>query len=336
VKPELFTLEDVRFRYGERTVLNVPNFTFHDGKIYALVGPNGAGKTTMLYLLNLLVTPSSGRILYRGIDVYGSGADLVLLRRQMSMLVQSPVMFSGTVFRNVAYGLKVRGIHVKDRVQKVDEALRLVDMRKFADRKARNLSVGEMQRIALARALAVEPRVLFLDEPAAHMDLPAQERLERLLKRINRELGTSVIFSTHSLNQADRLADEVVSIFEGSSVAATPENLYKGRLEREDGRLVFVAGSKRFVVETDFAEARHMTVNPKKIAVSTERPRDIVSNSVQGQVNRIQKNGPNIDLQVDVGVFLLARISLREFEELKINIGSFVYLSFEPADVKVF
>lgn len=224
----LFRLHEVTKSFGAREVLNVPELAIPGKEIYAMLGPNGCGKTTILRILALLHRNSAGRV-----EVLGEGVDwgkdqLLRLRRQMAMVTQTAFMFEGTVFYNVAYGMKVRGQRGKEVKQRVEEALELVGMTPFLKQDARGLSGGEQQKVAIARALAVKPQVLFLDEPTANIDPHSSLDIEKYIKQINRELKTTIIMVTHNLFQARRLADKVYFMWDGKIIeSGTTQGMFQ-------------------------------------------------------------------------------------------------------------
>jgi tungstate transport system ATP-binding protein len=190
------------------------------GEILAVVGPTGAGKTTLLRLLDLLDKPTSGRILFDGIEVSSMSEDQRLkLRRRLSMVSQKPVMFRACVYDNVAYGLKARKADKALVEERVAEALRDVGLASYEKRDAKTLSGGENQRVAFARAVVTDPEVLLLDEPTANLDPRTAKSVEDLIVRQIWRGGT-VVMATHDLCQASRLADKMAVIMNGELVQA--------------------------------------------------------------------------------------------------------------------
>ncbi len=151
---------DLCQRYGERDVLKNVNMRIDRGEVFALIGPTGAGKTTLLRLIDLLDSPSSGRIYFDDADVTESGRRKLEARRRMAFVLQKPVVFNMSVYDNIAYGLKWRGTGRSSLREKVSSILEMVGLHAYKDRNARTLSGGEIQRVAIARAIAVEPEVL--------------------------------------------------------------------------------------------------------------------------------------------------------------------------------
>ena len=169
-----------------------------------VAGPSGAGKSTLLRLLNRLADPAAGTVRYRGRDV--REYDVLALRREVGLVPQLPALLEGTVADNIRYGARLAG-----RQAEVAGALSLAGLdESFADRPAGRLSVGEQQRVMLARALALAPRVLLLDEPTSALDEAAKAGVERTLLELRERLSLSFVFVTHERAQAERLADRVV------------------------------------------------------------------------------------------------------------------------------
>ena len=201
----LFELEDVTVTRGGDRVLDAVDLRLPQGAS-CIVGPSGAGKSTLLRLLNRLVDPDAGRVLYRGQDV--RELDPLALRREVCLVPQLPALADATVAENVALGPRLAG-----RRADVSRALDLAGLNAgFADRPAQRLSVGEQQRVMLARALALEPSVLLLDEPTSALDEDARDAVERTLGDLRGRPGLSYVLVTHDRDQASRLAQTVVAL----------------------------------------------------------------------------------------------------------------------------
>jgi putative ABC transport system ATP-binding protein len=211
-RPVLFDLEDVTYSRGGNVVLRDVRARLPAGAS-SLLGPSGSGKSTLLRLLNRLADPDSGQVLYEGRDV--REYDPLALRREVSLVPQLPALIDGTVHDNVAYGARLAG-----RSFDAQSCLELAGLESaFEDRDASKLSVGEQQRVMLARALALEPRVLLLDEPTSALDQTARDAVEGTLRRLRARTAISLVVVTHDIAQARRLADYVVRIDSGGVIA---------------------------------------------------------------------------------------------------------------------
>jgi tungstate transport system ATP-binding protein len=219
----LYRLDSLRYSYGPRTVLDIPDLTIDSGRLYLLTGANGSGKSTLLSILALLTSPTTGTVSFRGAAVQWDNRSLLAARRRVTLLHQAPYLFNESVYTNVAFGLKARGITGKEQHAVVEQALAVVELAGFEKRKARELSGGEAQRVAMARALAFRPEVLLLDEPLANVDRDTALLLEKVVVSLPQQ-GTSVIMTTHDPAQPGRLAAERLHLVAGK-IAPVPQQL---------------------------------------------------------------------------------------------------------------
>ena len=211
---QLFGLEDVRKSYDGRSVLGISSLNIMRGEVLAIVGPSGAGKSTLLRLLNFLEPPTSGKIIFDDHPV-PRDPPLNLLRR-VTTVFQYPQLLSRSAADNVAYGLRIRG-HSRVDVR-VEEALAQVGLAEMAAVQVGNLSGGEKQRVAMARALALEPEVLLLDEPTANLDPYNVRLIEELVAERNTSHGTTIVLVSHNVFQARRLAQRCALLLEGQLI----------------------------------------------------------------------------------------------------------------------
>lgn len=213
--------DNVCYRIGRRNFVKDVNCRFEAGKRYLVIGPNGAGKTLLLRLAHGLIKPSQGKVRWTGPDARSA-------KRRQAMVFQRPVMLRRTAAANIEFALKVHGLSKAERADRVSDVLARTGLQRVAGRPARALSLGEQQRLALARAWAIRPQVLFLDEPTASLDPPASHIIEELLQEIAAG-GTTIIMTTHDLGQAKRLADEVLFMFRGRVKEQAPaEQFFAG------------------------------------------------------------------------------------------------------------
>jgi tungstate transport system ATP-binding protein len=197
---------DVALRVGDLTILDDVSLTLAANAVTVLIGPNGCGKTTLLRLAMGLARPTGGRI------TWGGRPDVPPTRR--AIVFQRPTMLRRSVGGNLSYALAAAGCPRKRRTARVGDLLELVGLRGLARRPARRLSGGEQQRLALARALAKDPDVLFLDEPTASLDPAATKAIEDLIRAIAAR-GIKVVMATHDLGEARRLGTDIVLMHRG-------------------------------------------------------------------------------------------------------------------------
>ena len=213
----MYRLQSIRKRYGSNVALDVEELTIAEGRLYTLTGANGAGKSTLLSILAFLTPPTSGEIFYAGNRVDWNHGSVEEYRRKVTLLHQSPYLFVGSVHDNVAFGLKVRGIPGEEQRRIVDRALDGVGLQGFRDRKARELSGGEAQRVAMARALALNPEVLLLDEPLANIDRETAGLLKTVIASLPAR-GTTVVMTTHDPDHPGRRNGESIHLEGGRHV----------------------------------------------------------------------------------------------------------------------
>ena len=221
-------VKNLQKRFGATVVCDNIDLTIPDGELVALLGPSGSGKTTLLRIIAGLEVPDSGSVFFNGKDA--TCADV--RERQVGFVFQHYALFSHmSIFENVAFGLRVRPKATRPSAAqiraKVTELLKLVQLDWIADRYPHQLSGGQRQRIALARALAVEPRVLLLDEPFGALDAKVRKELRRWLRRLHDEMHVTSVFVTHDQEEAMEVADRVVVMNQGRiEQQGTPDEVY--------------------------------------------------------------------------------------------------------------
>ena len=219
------TIQDVSFEIGGIRLIKDLNCTLEAGPRTMILGANGAGKSLFLRLCHGLIRPPTGRVLWQG----AKGRDPA---DAQAMVFQRPVMLRRSVAANVDYALKLRGMAAAERRAAVEDALGHTGLRRLADNPARVLSVGEQQKLALARAWALQPEVLFLDEPTASLDPAATHAVEQSINAID-AAGTRIVMTTHDLGQARRLGDEVMFLNRGRLLEKTPAERFFSEPEND-------------------------------------------------------------------------------------------------------
>ena len=334
----IFKVRNLKKVYDSKIVLNVDNLNFQEGKIYAIVGPNGSGKTTLLNILNLLEKPNGGQIFFHDQEITNkSNSDTLEIRRRITLVNQDPFLFHSTVYDNIAYGLKIRSIPSEVQKNRIRSALNIVGLSGFKDRKANQLSGGEAQRVVIARALVIEPEILFLDEPTTSIDQKHIDVVERIIKKIKKEIKTTVIFTTHDLSQAYRLADEVISLLDGQIIKQVPENLLRGEIVEEDGLKWFkTAGNIKFAIVSEKNGLAYISIDPRDIILSYEQFQSSARNSFLGKIAKIIEQNHLVKLEIDIGIPLVVIITRESFFKMNLNLGSKVYLTFKASAVKLY
>jgi molybdopterin-binding protein len=331
----MLELVGVRHRYDGRVVLDIERFTVAPGAGVAIVGPNGSGKSTLLRLLALLERPSEGEVRFGGVVVAGWAA-----RRHITLVEQRPVLLRGTVRENLEFGLQVRGIRRTEVNSKVENVAARLAITPLLQRRRHELSDGELQRVAVARALAVEPDVLLLDEPASSADRAAAQTLYRALAEERARRPFAVCLASHQLEDAYRWADDVRALAEGRLSPVTPENLFRVELPASGsgGDLKHVCvGPIEIAATTDKTGPAILAVPPTDIFVSREPLASSARNVFVGRVTRLAHQRPGaVHVTADVGVELVAVVTEEAARDLGLTPGGPVVFSFKASAVRVF
>jgi sulfate transport system ATP-binding protein len=345
-------VQNVTKRFGTFEALNGVNLDIQPGELVALLGPSGSGKTTLLRVIAGLEQPDSGRILFNGEDT----TDTRVQEREVGFVFQHYALFRHmSIFENVAFGLRVRPratrppeAEIKRRVM---ELLKLVQLDWLADRYPHQLSGGQRQRIALARALAIEPKVLLLDEPFGALDAKVRKELRRWLRRLHDEINLTSVFVTHDQEEALEVADRVVVVNHGKiEQVGTPDEVYDhpatpfvyqflGNVNLFEGRVhngvAHVSGSEIHTPEhLDVANAAATAyVRPHDIDIANGPDTDTVAATLQHTI----KLGPVVRLELarkDDGQLVEVELSRERFDRLAVAHGNVVY--FRPRRARVF
>lgn len=213
----MIQLYDIEVVKKDKHIVSVKHLAVETGKVTAIIGPNGAGKSSLLKVMALLENPTSGVIELNLKKVF-PGKVSISQRRAVSVVFQQPLMLDTTVYQNVAVGLKFRKLPKAMIKEKVEYWLKQFGVYQLSSQRARTLSGGEAQRVSIARAMATEPEVLFLDEPFSALDLPTRRKLLRDLKDILAKTKTTTIFISHDYHEVNYLCDEVIIMYDGKMI----------------------------------------------------------------------------------------------------------------------
>jgi sulfate transport system ATP-binding protein len=306
------------------------NLKVETGELIALLGPSGSGKTTLLRIIAGLETADAGEILFHGQDARAKQTK----DRNVGFVFQHYALFRHmTVFDNIAFGLQVKPKATRpskeDIKKKVHELLKLVQLDWVADRYPSQLSGGQRQRIALARALAIEPKVLLLDEPFGSLDAKVRKELRQWLRRFHDDLHITTLFVTHDQEEALEVADKIVVMNQGKiEQVGTPEEVYHN--PASVFVLNFLGNVNLFHARIDNAKATKMYVRPHQVAITRSSVSD---KSVKATLWFINPAGSSvkIDAKTAEGGLIQVEITQEEYRSLKLSKNEEVYLT--PKDV---
>lgn len=348
---------DLTVVLGGQKVVDVPSLHINPNEVFVIVGPNGSGKTTLLLCLALLLRPASGRI------VYGTSSprapSRLGIRRETSVVFQEPLLLDRSVRDNVNLGQRLRGVSRKDIPARTSKWLTRFGVAHLADRQARLLSGGEAKRISLARAFALEPRILFLDEPFNALDTPTRQALLEEFESVLRETRMTTVMVTHDHNEAQVLAHRMAVLVRGKihqvgtphevfsfpadeEVAAFVEsgNILHGAVSRQSDGIgtVNVGGEQLLQVVSDLAPETRVTafIRYEDVTIATAHPESGMSsarNQLKGTIVKAFAFGPQLRVTIDCGFKLSSVITRRSWEEMGLEVGTQVTASFKASSV---
>lgn len=343
----------LQVRRGQRLVIDVESLELRRGEVLAVIGPNGAGKTTLLLHLALLERPTSGSLLFDGAPVRGRELPL---RRRMAVVFQEPLLLDRSVTDNVEQALALRNVPRAQRRERRERWLARFGITHLAARSSRALSGGEAQRVSLARAFALDPEVLFLDEPFSALDHPTREALLSDLASVLDETGTTTLFITHDHDEAARMGDRVAVLIGGritqvgppAEVFASPadeataafvgiETMLPAEVVSREGELLTMRAGRHTVEALSHGafERALVCLRPEDISLSPagERVASSARNKLPGRVARITPSNAGARVEVDCGVRLVAHLTRRSVEDLRLAPGVPVVASFKATAV---
>jgi putative spermidine/putrescine transport system ATP-binding protein len=309
-------IENVTKKYGDFIAVDGVTVNIPDGSFVCLLGPSGCGKTTLLRLIAGLEDLSGGSLSVGGVDYSKVPAH----KREFGMVFQSLALFPHlTVAENIAYPLKIRGVNASDRRVRALELLDLVKLPDIADRQVHQLSGGQRQRVAIARGLAIDPKVFLLDEPLSALDANLREHLQIELRQLQKALGVTTIVVTHDQREAMSMADTVIVMKAGKvQQVGTPVEIYRNPANAFVANFIGVSNllAGRLTGPAQFTfDGQVINLTPEDIlhvqngqaGTLSVRPEDIVvlpdpaQGQLSGQVSFIRDLGANVEILVRVG-----------------------------------
>ena len=340
---------------GGVQVLEVEALELLEGSVLALIGPNGSGKTTLLKTLASLQAPAAGALRFRG-QPLDSAAQREAYRKRVTMVFQQPLLFDTTVARNLESGLKLHGVPGPERERRARTEAGRFGITHLLERQARKLSGGEAQRASLARAFALEPEILFLDEPFAALDPPTREGLLADLGAALGQTRTTAVFATHDQLEALQLADRMAVLHQGRIVqcGAGPEvinqpanefvagfvgmeTVLPGRVTATGGGLCRIQVAGREVEAVGAPRPGDdvlVGVRPENVTLSLHIEADSSArNHFPGTVTRIVPRGPIFKVELDCGFWIAALVTPGSLEALALAPGRPVVASFKATAV---
>jgi iron(III) transport system ATP-binding protein len=343
---EAVVLRNIEKLYGGITACTDINLFINEGEFFTFLGPSGCGKTTILRLIAGFIQPGKGTIHLGGRNITHLEAE----KRQVGMVFQNYALFPFmTVAENIEYGLKIQKRDKKERAERVEKFTEMVGLTGFEQRNIAELSGGEQQRVALARSLATEPKVLLLDEPLSNLDARLREKMRAEIKSLQKKLGVTTIFVTHDQTEALTLSDRVAVFEKGRCIQiGTPQEIYLHPANS------FVAGfigdtnlfsaeikngkasiSEKLSIDLDTDEAgRFVSIRPQDVFFT--KAQDGRTNVFPGKVETIQFDGISVgyNIRVESIIFRLTLLNTCAFRH-GITAGADVHISFDAKSIKI-
>ncbi len=341
---------------GGKPVLSVPELKLLPHEVLVIIGPNGSGKTTLLLTLAMLLKPASGSVSYHGRDVW-NGASVLEMRRNLAVVFQEPLLLSTSVRENVTLGLRLRGFKKEEIKARVRKWLERFGVAGLADRQAKTLSGGEAKRVSLARAFALQPDILFLDEAFNGLDTPTRQAVIEDFEGVLRETKVTTVMVTHDNDEALVLGHRVVVLIDGRirQIGAPEEifshpadeevanfvevgNVIHGVIDSQSGGLASVHVHELYVDAVSALPAGTRVImfvrqDDVTISGSSETTSSSARNRFVGKVLTISPTGSQMRVTIDCGFPLIALITKRSWEEMGLMIGQTVTASFKASAV---
>ena len=324
-----------------------------DGEYFIVLGPTGSGKTVLLETIAGLHSVKSGVILLNGREVTKTEPE----KRGIGIVYQDYVLFPHlSVIKNIAFGLRQRGRSRKEAEAEAGWTIELLGLSSLLNRKIGTLSGGEKQKVALARALAIKPKVLLLDEPLSALDPETREKVQQELREIRNKLNQTIIHVTHDFEEAVSLGERIAVLGNGCIMQvgtaeeifcqpksefvarfAMTRNIFAGEVRdgEDEGAIIDIGGTSIWAV-TNLRGHRHASVRPEDILISTQPFVSSARNSFMGTITDVVSKGSTVCLTVNVPPDFVCLVTRRSFEEMELKKGGKAYVTFKASAVNVF
>jgi tungstate transport system ATP-binding protein len=350
---------DLTVAYGGQMVLDVPSIEVYRNEVLGVIGPNGSGKTTLLLCLTRLIRPQTGTVAYGGVPVL-NGKHVLQLHRKLAVVFQESLLLNSSVWDNLIIGLKLRNVAANEIKARAEKWLERFGILTLAKRQARTLSSGEAKRTSLARAFALQPEVLYLDEPFTALDGPTRQALLEDFKSVLRETRMTTFIVTHDRNEALALADRVAVIMKGKiAQIGTPAEIYSSPADEEIANFVEAGNILHGVVSKQTEGLASIQVGDRQIDVCSELPLgakvilllpydDITifipssgsvttsaRNRFPGEIVRMFAVGSQVRVYINCGLYLTALITRKSAEEMGLKEGMRVVAMVKAVSIRV-
>ncbi len=352
----ILTAHNIVVKRNGQTVLNVDNVLLKEKTTLTIIGENGAGKTTLLLALASLIKPSGGEISFKN-QKFGKDIRTKEYRKNIAIVFQENLLLNDTVFNNIAIGLKFRKTPVEVITTKVHEVMEMLNISGLKDRNAVGLSGGEAKRVSIARAIVIEPAILFLDEPFSSLDTVSKESIITDLGKIIKEKNITTVITTHDRYEALRLADEIVVLEKGRIVQkGSPaelfnnpktlfvasffgiENIIEGIVKEAKDGIIKVATANNVISakgEASLGDEVILCIRPENVFVTkySDTHQTSVRNMFEGKIEDIESYGPFFRITINCGFKIVSYITKNSLMELSLKVGDKAFAGFKAMSV---
>jgi len=325
-----YQLKDIKYAYGKTLALSLPELNIQAGKTTALIGPNGCGKSTLLNLLAFVEQKQQGQI--KCFSKISNKQNLHSLIRRVALLPQKPYMLRGSVLNNLDLALQFRGIKKGERADLIRATLEKLNITHLSLKQAKTLSGGELQKVALARAIITNPDILLMDEPFSYLDYASEQTLESFICTYVNNNNKTLIFSTHNRLQGVAIADNVISLVKGKAVKTPLINVFHGCSKKQ----LFDTGKIQIVLADNEKDYQHVSIDPREIVLSKEPVQSSMRNQYQGKVLAITDEANKIRISIDAGELFQVLITYQALKELNVSLADKLWVNFKSNAIVAF
>lgn len=325
-----YQLNDIQFYYEKTLALSLTELAIRANQVTALIGPNGCGKSTLLNLLAFLNPNQQGKIVFFSEEL--TPKNQRAFSQRIAFLPQSPYLLKGTVADNLRLALKFRKTNKRHYPKLVFSALKKLDITHLSEQYAFALSGGEIQKVALARAIITSPDILLMDEPFSYLDHSSEEIVKDFIQHYVRENNKTLIFSTHNRLQGLAIADNSISLIKGRPVKSPLINLFHGKINNKS----FDTGKIKIELMDNNINYKSVSINPDEIILSRESLILSLGNQFHGKVITISDEIGKIRVSVLAGELFQVMISYQSFKALNISLGDLFWVNFNSNAIVAF
>ncbi len=326
---DAYQLTNIQYSYNKNIALSLPDLTIKACTITALVGPNGCGKSTLLNLLAFLEKKQQGDI--RFFSELATHHTISTLSKRIAFVPQKPYLLKGSVADNLNLTLKFHHCK-KNRSVLISRVLERLDISHLSQQQAKTLSGGELQKVALARAIITNPDVLLMDEPFSYLDHSSELLLEQFIRNYVKNDQKTLIFSTHNRLQGLAIANNVLSLVKGKLVKTPLINLFQGSNKHQ----LFDTGKIKILLVDNRQNYQHVSIDPHEIVLSKQPLDSSMRNQFLGKVTAITDEMGAIRITISAGEVFQVLITHQALNELKISLGKQLWVNFKSNSIVAF